>query len=113
TPAPPRGRTRCSLRRNSRPSDLESNWRNPMATTSEATRTEEKVDFMPLHGIDHLEMWVGNAAQASFFFRNAYGFSEVAYAGLETGSRDRVSHVLEQGGIRLVLTGTLRAGTQI
>jgi 4-hydroxyphenylpyruvate dioxygenase len=68
---------------------------------------------MPLHGIDHLELWVGNAAQASFFFRNAYGFSEVAYAGLETGLRDRVSHVLEQGGIRLVLTGTLRAGTEI
>ena len=42
-----------------------------------------------------------------------YGFTEVAYAGLETGARDRVSHVLEQGGIRLVLTGTLRAGTEI
>jgi len=84
-----------------------------MATTSEAVRPEEHVDFMPLHGIDHLEMWVGNAAQASFFFRNAYGFSEVAYSGLETGVRDRVAHVLEQGGIRLVLTGTLRAGTEI
>jgi 4-hydroxyphenylpyruvate dioxygenase len=84
-----------------------------MATTSEAVRPEEHVDFMPLNGIDHLEMWVGNAAQSSFFFRNAYGFSEVAYAGLETGIRDRVSHVLEQGGIRLVLTGTLRAGTDI
>jgi 4-hydroxyphenylpyruvate dioxygenase len=84
-----------------------------MAITSEAVRPEEKTDFMPLHGIDHLEMWVGNAAQSSFFFRNAYGFSEVAYAGLETGSRDRVSHVLEQGGVRLVLTGTLRAGTEI
>jgi 4-hydroxyphenylpyruvate dioxygenase len=84
-----------------------------MATTSEAVRPEEQVDFMPLHGIDHLEMWVGNAAQSSFFFRNAYGFTEVAYAGLETGLRDRVSHVLEQGGIRLVLTGTLRAGTEV
>jgi 4-hydroxyphenylpyruvate dioxygenase len=84
-----------------------------MATTSEAVRQEEQVDFMPLHGIDHLEMWVGNAAQSSFFFRNAYGFSEVAYAGLETGSRDRVSHVLQQGGIRLVLTGALRAETEI
>jgi 4-hydroxyphenylpyruvate dioxygenase len=84
-----------------------------MATTSEAVSAEEQVDFMPLHGIDHLELWVGNAAQSSFFFRNAYGFSEVAYAGLETGLRDRVSHVLEQGGVRLVLTGTLRAGTEI
>ena len=84
-----------------------------MATTSEAVRAEEQVDFMPLHGIDHLEMWVGNAAQASLLLPHAYGFSEVAYAGLETGSRDRVSHVLEQGGIRLVLTGTLRADTEI
>jgi 4-hydroxyphenylpyruvate dioxygenase len=84
-----------------------------MATTSEAVRPDEQVDFMPLNGIDHLEMWVGNAAQSSFFFRNAYGFSEVAYAGLETGSRDRVSHVLQQGGIRLVLTGTLRADTEV
>jgi 4-hydroxyphenylpyruvate dioxygenase len=84
-----------------------------MATTSEHVRTEEHVDFMPLNGIDHLELWVGNAAQASFFFRNAYGFSEVAYAGLETGARDRVSHVLEQGEVRLVLTGTLRADTEV
>jgi 4-hydroxyphenylpyruvate dioxygenase len=84
-----------------------------MATTSEAVHPPEHVDFMPLHGIDHVELWVGNAAQASFFFTRAYGFTDVAYAGLETGQRDRVSHVLEQGGIRLVLTGTLRAGTEI
>jgi 4-hydroxyphenylpyruvate dioxygenase len=68
---------------------------------------------MPLHGIDHVELWVGNAAQASYYFRNAFGFREVAYAGLETGLRDRVSHVLQQGDIRLVLTGTLRSDTDI
>ncbi|HWE33370.1 MAG TPA: 4-hydroxyphenylpyruvate dioxygenase [Solirubrobacteraceae bacterium] len=84
-----------------------------MATTSEALRAREQVDFMPLHGIDHVELWVGNAAQAAYYFRNAFGFGEVAYAGLETGRRDRVSHVLEQGELRLVLTGTLRAGTEI
>jgi len=84
-----------------------------MATTSEAVHPPEQVDFMPLHGIDHVELWVGNAAQASFFFTRAYGFTEVGYSGLETGERDRVSHVLEQGGIRLVLTGALRAGTEI
>jgi 4-hydroxyphenylpyruvate dioxygenase len=84
-----------------------------MATTSEKPRTQEQVDFMPLHGIDHVELWVGNAAQASFFFREAFGFTEVAYAGLETGLRDRTSHVLSQGGIRLVLTGTLRADTGV
>jgi 4-hydroxyphenylpyruvate dioxygenase len=68
---------------------------------------------MPLHGIDHVELWVGNAAQAAHYYARAFGFREVAYAGLETGVRDRVSHVLEQGRIRLVLTGTLRSDTEI
>jgi 4-hydroxyphenylpyruvate dioxygenase len=70
-------------------------------------------DFMPLNGIDHVELWVGNAAQAAYYFTHAYGFTEVAYSGLETGVRDRVSHVLQQGRIRLVLTGTLRSGTDV
>ncbi|HEV7808469.1 MAG TPA: VOC family protein, partial [Solirubrobacteraceae bacterium] len=70
-------------------------------------------DFMPLHGIDHIELWVGNAAQAAYYLCHAFGFTEVAYAGLETGLRDRVSHVLQQGRIRLVLTGALREGTEI
>src|SRR5215210_2372379 len=64
-------------------------------------------DFMPLHGIDHVELWVGNAKQAAYFYTRAFGFREVAYAGLETGVRDRTSHVLKQGRIRLVLTGPL------
>src|SRR4051812_4375797 len=66
-------------------------------------------DFMPLHGIDHVELYVGNALQSAFFYTRAMGFREVAYAGLETGIRDRTSHVLEQGRIRLVLTGALVA----
>ena len=70
-------------------------------------------DHMPLNGIDHVELWVGNAKQAAYFFTRAFGFTEVAYRGLETGSRDRTSHVLEQGRIRLVLTGTLRSGTDV
>jgi 4-hydroxyphenylpyruvate dioxygenase len=73
----------------------------------------ERRDFMPLHGIDHIELWVGNAAQAAYYFEHAFGFVRVAFAGLETGVRDRVSHVLEQGRIRLVLTGTLDASTEI
>ena len=68
---------------------------------------------MPVHGIDHVELYVGNAAQAAFYFVHAFGFTETAYAGLETGRRDRVSHVLEQGRIRLVLTGTLQGGDEI
>src|SRR5215211_5678050 len=70
-------------------------------------------DRMPIHGIDHVELYVGNAAQAAFYFVRAFGFSETAYAGLETGRRDRVSHVIEQGRIRLVLTGTLMGGDDI
>jgi 4-hydroxyphenylpyruvate dioxygenase len=70
-------------------------------------------DFMPLNGIDHIELWVGNALHANYFLTRAYGFTEVAYQGLETGVRDHVSHVLEQGRIRFVLTGTLESGTEI
>src|SRR5919206_738279 len=71
------------------------------------------VDRMPVHGIDHLELYVGNAAQAGFFFTRALGFTETAYSGLETGRRDRVSHVLEQGRIRFVITGTLSGEDEI
>jgi 4-hydroxyphenylpyruvate dioxygenase len=70
-------------------------------------------DFMPLHGIDHIELYVGNALQSAFFYVHALGFREVAYAGLETGIRDRTSHVLEQGRIRIVLTGALTPGHEI
>jgi 4-hydroxyphenylpyruvate dioxygenase len=84
-----------------------------MATASEAVAAQRETDFMPLHGIDHVELWVGNAAQASYYFRNAFGFTEVAYSGLETGQRETASRVLRQGNIRLVLTGTLRADTEV
>jgi 4-hydroxyphenylpyruvate dioxygenase len=70
-------------------------------------------DFMPLNGIDHLELYVGNAQQAAFYYCQAFGFREIAYAGLETGVRDHVSHVLRQGRITLVLTGTLSSQTEI
>jgi 4-hydroxyphenylpyruvate dioxygenase len=83
-------------------------------TTLDPTPTAQPVrDHMPLNGIDHLELWVGNAKQAAYLLTRAFGFTEVAYSGLETGVRDRTSHVLEQGRIRLVVTGTLRAGTDI
>ena len=75
--------------------------------------TDAAHDYMPLNGIDHVELYVGNAAQAAFFYTRAYGFREVAYAGLETGTREHVSHVLEQGRIRLVLTGALASGSPI
>src|SRR4026207_753809 len=70
-------------------------------------------DFMPLHGIDHVELYVGNALQSAYFYTRALGFREVAYAGLHTGVRDRTSHVLEQGRIRIVLTGALTPDHEI
>ena len=70
-------------------------------------------DFMPLNGIDHVELYVGNALQAAYYYAHAFGFKRVAYRGLETGTRDQVSHVLQQGRIRLVLTGALHSGSPI
>jgi 4-hydroxyphenylpyruvate dioxygenase len=85
---------------------------NPQ-TAAVPTPSPAAEDFMPLNGIDHVELFVGNASQAAFFYTRAYGFKRVAYRGLETGSRERVSHVLQQGRIRLVLTGTLQSDSEI
>jgi 4-hydroxyphenylpyruvate dioxygenase len=70
-------------------------------------------DFMPLDGWDHIELWVGNAKQAAYFYEHALGFSRTAYAGPETGVRDRASYVLEQGEIRLVVTSGLGEDSEI
>ena len=59
-------------------------------------------DAMPLEGWDHVELWVGNAKQAAYYFEHAFGFTRHAYAGPETGVRDRASYVLRQGEIDLV-----------
>jgi len=84
-----------------------------MATAPEALSATQQTDHMPLIGIDHVELWVGNAAQASYFFKHAFGFTEVAYSGLETGRRDVTSRVLQQDDIRLVFTGTLRSDSVV
>ncbi len=63
---------------------------------------------MPIDGWDHVELWVGNAKQAAYYYEHAFGFTPVAYAGPETGVRDRASYVLEQGDIRFVLSTALR-----
>jgi len=70
-------------------------------------------DFMPLDGWDHIELWVGNAKQAAFYYEQAFGFTRRAYAGPETGVRDRASYVLEQGDIRFVVTSGLRGDSEI
>ena len=68
---------------------------------------EEAEDFLPLNGTDYIELYVGNAKQTAHFYKTAFGFQSEAYAGLETGIKDRVSYVLRQDKIRLVLTTPL------
>ena len=67
----------------------------------------EAEDFLPLLGTDYVELYVGNAKQSAHFYKTAFGFQSEAYAGLETGMKDRVSYVLKQDKIRLVLTTSL------
>ena len=64
----------------------------------------EAKDFLPILGTDYVEFYVGNAKQAAHFYKSALGFQSLAYAGLETGLRDRTSYVVVQDKIRLVLT---------
>ncbi|MBT8256507.1 MAG: 4-hydroxyphenylpyruvate dioxygenase [Bacteroidia bacterium] len=73
----------------------------------------EAEDFLPLLGTDYVELYVGNAKQAAYYYKSAFGFQSEAYAGLETGLKDRVSYVLRQDKIRLVLTSPLNKGGSI
>src|SRR5918992_4970274 len=70
-------------------------------------------DVFPINGTDHIEFYVGNAKQASHYYRAAFGFQLVAYRGPETGTRDRVSYVLQQEKIRFVLTTALADQSEI
>ncbi len=79
----------------------------PQIAERTAKPAAEQDDFLPIHGTDHVEFYVGNAKQAAYFYRSAMGFTLKAYRGPETGTRDRVSYVLEQGKIRFVLTTPL------
>ncbi len=74
---------------------------------------EAAADFMPINGTDYLELYVGNAKQAAHFYKAAFGFESLAYAGLETGLKDRESYVVVQDKIKLVLTSPLKSGTII
>ena len=82
--------------------------------TNEAERDiTEEADFLTIKDVDHIEMWVGNAFQAAQFWQQTFGFKRVAYSGLETGNRNTASHVLQQGKIRLVLTGSYRPDSEV
>jgi 4-hydroxyphenylpyruvate dioxygenase len=77
------------------------------AATPNSTRGENPLKLKRVH---HVEFWTGNAKQSAFFYRKAFGFSQLAYSGLETGNRETASYVLSQGKIRFVITAPLAAG---
>ncbi|HEX9197731.1 MAG TPA: VOC family protein, partial [Candidatus Bathyarchaeia archaeon] len=66
-----------------------------------------KADPLPIEGIDYVEVYVGNAKQASYFYQKGFGFAPVAYSGPETGVKDKTSYLMQQGDIRLLLTSAL------
>ncbi len=70
-------------------------------------------DFLPLNGTDFVEYYVGNAKQAAFFYQSAFGFQPLAYAGLETGNKEKTSYVLRQGKITLVFSTSLQPDSEI
>jgi 4-hydroxyphenylpyruvate dioxygenase len=78
----------------------------------EVERVSTQEDVFPILGLDYIQFYVGNAKQAAQYYRS-FGFTPVAYSGLETGNRDRVSHVVQQGDVRLVFTGALGSSSAI
>jgi len=81
--------------------------------TLEIKKQETMQDFLPLNGTDYIELWVGNAKQAAHYYKTAFGFQSLAYAGPETGLKDRVSYVLIQDKMRLILTSPLHSDSHI
>jgi 4-hydroxyphenylpyruvate dioxygenase len=84
-----------------------------METSTLHKASDQATDFMPINGTDYIELYVGNSKQAAHFYKTAFGFQSLAYAGLETGLKDRESYVVVQDKIRLILTSPLKSGTQI
>ena len=83
---------------------------NTLAPEKEKVKTQ---DFLPLQGTDYVEFYVGNAKQAAHFYKTAFGFQSLAYAGPETGVKDKVSYVLRQNKLTFVLTTPLRPDNEI
>lgn len=80
---------------------------------AQKNKVSGKKDFLPLQGTDYIELYVGNARQASHFYKAAFGFQSLAYAGPETGLKDRVSYVVRQHKLTLVLTTPLQTPHEI
>ena len=82
-------------------------------TTTTDNTTDTNADFLPLHGTDYVEFYVGNAKQAAHFYKTAFGFQSLAYAGPETGVKDKVSYAIRQNKLTFVLTTPLRINNDI
>ena len=82
-------------------------------STQQHATGSNAADFLPLQGTDYVEFYVGNAKQAAHFYKTAFGFQSLAYAGPETGVKDKVSYVIRQNKLTFVLTTPLRSGNEI
>ncbi|MBK7560329.1 MAG: 4-hydroxyphenylpyruvate dioxygenase [Chitinophagaceae bacterium] len=82
-------------------------------TTLTNKETATQTDFLPLQGTDYVEFYVGNAKQAAHFYKTAFGFQSLAYAGPETGMKDKVSYVIRQNKLTFVLTTPLKTDNPI
>jgi len=83
------------------------------STMSPKNITDTATDFLPLQGTDYVELYVGNAKQAAHFYKTAFGFQSLAYAGPETGMMDKVSYVIRQNKLTFVLTTALKMNNTI
>src|SRR5829696_249072 len=81
--------------------------------TAPENKPIQQTDFLPLQGTDFVEFYVGNAKQAAHYYISAFGFQALAYAGPETGMRDKVSYVVRQHKLTFVLTTPIRSGNVI
>ena len=84
-----------------------------MKQKSMDTLAAQMEDFFPVRDVDHIEFYVGNAKQSSYYLARAFGFKIVAYSGLETGNREKVSYVLVQKNMRFVVSGALSSDNRI
>jgi 4-hydroxyphenylpyruvate dioxygenase len=82
------------------------------STTSDKKQTAQ-TDFLPLQGTDYVEFYVGNAKQAAHYYMSAFGFQALAYAGPETGVKDRASYAVRQNKLTLVLTTPIHSNNEI
>ncbi len=84
-----------------------------MSSAKTAVKGNQHIDFLPLFGTDYVEFYVGNAKQAAHFYKTAFGFQSLAYAGPETGVKDRVSYAIRQNKLTFLLTTPLKRDNEI